>query len=500
LTNYASRPWDYGLANPERVALRCEDDLWTYGRLRERAAAFAGALREQGLAEGERAILIAPTVPEFAVGYYGMLAAGVTLIGMNPMATEFEIDYVLNDAECSLLVAWHECSDAGFEAAKAGGIPVWELGPGAATLPAAPLDGPVPRDDEDTAVILYTSGTTGSPKGAELTHRNLATCSDAFAEALEITADDVFATALPLFHIFGGSTIMGTALMSGASVELLPRFTADAALRLLSNGRVTIFMGVPTMFNAMLQEPFEGADFSRVRLCSTGGAPFPEEILRGFKERFGIEVKEGYGLTETTASGTFSGLHRPRKAGHAGYPLPGMEVGIVGPDGERLPAGEVGEVVIRGPQVMKGYFRRPEATAEVLRDGWFHTGDLGSLDVDGDLRIVGRSKDLIIRGGYNVYPQEVEQALYEHPLVVEAAVLGIEDEHLGEEIVAVLTLRDGVEGDPEEVYGWAKERLSAYKVPRLFQFVEALPKGTTGKILKQEIELENLRSGRPARA
>jgi long-chain acyl-CoA synthetase len=499
MTNFANGPWERGLSNPEWPALRCGEDRWTYGRLRERIADFAGALRDQGIGSGHRVILIAPTVPEFAVGYFGILAAGATAIGMNPMATPFEIDYVLEDAEVSLVVAWHECAGAGATAAAARGIPSWELGPGAERSTLAPLEGPVGRDGEETAVILYTSGTTGNPKGAELTHANLAACSETFGGSFEITPEDVFGTGLPLFHVYGGSVILGTAMLLGASVELLPRFDAGDALRLISSGRVTIFMGVPTMFNAMLREPFEGADFSGLRFCSTGGAPLPLQVLSAFEERFGIVILEGYGLTETTAAGTFNGLHRERKPGYAGIALPGMETRIIDGDGAELPRGEIGEVVIRGPQVMKGYYGRPEATAEAIRDGWFHTGDLGEMDDDGDLRIVDRVKDLVIRGGYNVYPQEVEQVLYQHPDVVEAAVLGVPDDHFGEEIVAVLTLREGAPEEASVFYEWAKERLSAYKVPRRFQFVDALPKGTTGKILKRKIVLDDLRDGRPVR-
>jgi long-chain acyl-CoA synthetase len=501
MTNFANGPWEWGLSNPERAALRCgDDDRWTYGRLQERIAEFAGALREAGVGPDHRVILIAPTVPEFAVAYFGILAAGATAVGMNPMATPFEIDYVLEDAEVSLLVAWHECADAGASAAASRGIPCWEIEPGAERKATAPLEEPVERGGEETAVILYTSGTTGSPKGAELTHANLAASSGMFGEAFELTADDVFGTALPLFHVFGGSVILGTALLHGASVDLLPRFKADDALRLITSGRLTIFQGVPTMYNAMLQEPFENADFSSLRFCSTGGAALPTQVLSAFEERFGVVILEGYGLTETTAAGTFTGLHRPRKPGYSGIAAPGMEVRIVDPAGAELPRGGIGEVIVRGPQIMKGYYGRPEATAEAIRDGWFHSGDLGTMDADGDVRIVDRVKDLVIRGGYNVYPQEVEQVLYVHPDVVEAAVLGVEDEHFGEEIVAVLALREGAAEDPGAFYEWAKQRLSAYKVPRRFQFVESLPKGTTGKILKRKIVLDDLRDGRPARA
>jgi len=500
MTNFADSLWGYADSAARRPALRCGEDLWTYGRLREGIAGFAGALREQGLGPGQRAILIAPTVPEFAVAYYGMLTAGVAVVAMNPMATTREIEYVLDDAECSLLVAWHESAAASGAVASERGVPFWRLCSGGSGVPeGSPVSSPHAGDGEDTAVILYTSGTTGNPKGAELTHANLYACGNAFSEAFEISANDVFATALPLFHVFGGSVIMGTALMNGAVVELLPRFEAAQALRTISAGGVTVFFGVPTMMNALLHEEFDDPDFSSLRFCSTGGAPLPEEVLRAFQERFGVPLLEGYALTETTGAGTFSGLHRPRKVGFAGVPLPGVEVRVVGPEGGEVLSGEIGEVLLRGPMLMKGYYGNPEATEKTIRDGWLYSGDLGSQDADGDLRIVDRKKDMVIRGGYNVYPLEVEQVLYMHPDVVEAAVVGVADEHFGEEIAVAVVVRPGSELDAGTLYGWLRERLSAYKVPRLFQFADELPKGTTGKILKRQLSLENLVDGRTAR-
>jgi long-chain acyl-CoA synthetase len=501
MTNFAGYPWRHGDATPEQVAFRCGESIWTYGQLQEAMARLAGAVRARGVGPGDRVLLVGPTVPEFAVAFYALQAAGVAVVAMNPMATASELDYILGDADCSLAVVWEECLGPAAEAAAARSVELWPLTAGVQGLPIAPpLTAPHDCHDDDTAVILYTSGTTGRPKGAELTHANLISCAQTFTDVLEVSSEDTFGTALPLSHVFGSMSMMGTAMMNGASMFLLPRFRPVEALEMISGGRVSIFAGVPTMYNALLQHATEWSDFSRLRFCCSGGASLPTDVLRAFKERFGVVILEGYALTETTAAATFNGLHRQRKPGFVGVPLPGMQVRVVDPAGAELGPDLVGEVIIRGPQVMKGYYGRPEATAETLRDGWLYTGDLGLKDVDGDLRIVDRKKDLIIRGGYNVYPQEVEQVLYEHPDVVEVAVVGVKDAHLGEEVAAVVVLKSGAQTDPHALNAWAKTRLSAYKVPRLFRFSPALPQGATGKILKRGMDegsFLDVRTGSP---
>ncbi len=495
MTNVAEFPWTQADTTPERIALRCADEQWSYARLRERIAAVGGALQAAGVAPGDRVLLVAPSVPEFAAAYYGIHAAGAIVVAVNPMATHFEIDHVVADAGCSHALAWHECSDVAKVSAEIAEIPLWRLRPGLEELPGgAPLAAAEPKAGEDVAVILYTSGTTGRPKGAELTHGNITACADAFVEVLRATPDDRFGTALPLFHIFGGAVIMGTAMRIGASLSLLPKFGALETIEMIASDEVTVFAGVPTMYNAILQasEAIDRSALATLRLCASGGASLPEEVLRAFADRLGVTILEGYGMTETTGAATFNGLGRERKPGMVGLPLPGMAVKVVDAEGTELPIGEVGEVLFCGPVVMRGYRNRPEATAETVVDGWIHTGDLGTIDADGDLRIVDRKKDLIIRGGYNVYPREVEEVLYEHPDIVEVAVVGVPHDHYGEEVAAVVALRPGLDGDPVALRAWAKERLSAYKAPRLFSFVDVLPKGPTGKILKREIDRDAL--------
>jgi long-chain acyl-CoA synthetase len=352
---------------------------------------------------------------------------------------------------------------------------------------------PAPREAGDTAVILYTSGTTGSPKGAQITERNLRACAEAFEDVLELGEADRFATALPLFHIFGQAVVLGSSLLAGASVTLQARFDPVALIDLLRRDRITMLAGVPTMYSAMVGAASDAGpeDFAGLRLAASGGASLPAEIIRRFEERYGCAILEGYGLTESTGAATFNGLHRRRKVGSVGIPLPGSEVRIVGEGGEMRAEGEIGEILVKGPIVMKGYWNRAEATAQTLRDGWLHTGDLGRQDADGDVQIVDRLKELIVRGGYNVYPREVEEVLYAHPDIAEAAVLGVPDEHLGEEVGAAVVLRPGAVGDPQALRSWAKERLSAYKVPHLLAFCDELPKGPSGKVLKRAINLDS---------
>jgi long-chain acyl-CoA synthetase len=503
MSNAAQAAWEHGIADPERVAIRGTGDPWTYGRLRERAGTVAALLRQAGVGPGDRVLLVAPSVPEFAGAYYGIHAAGAVAVTANTMSTRPELEYVGGDAGVSLVLGWHEVTPAPAEAAAALGVPFWSLTPELADLTAdAPLDAPHATDESDNAVILYTSGTTGRPKGAQLTHGNLIACAEIFSEVLEVTPEDRMGTALPLFHVFGQAVVMGTTLRAGGSLSILPRFDAVDLLDMLRRDRLTMMSGVPTMWNALLHAPAgenDREDFASLRLAASGGAAMPAEVMNAFEQRFGCVILEGYGLSETTGAATFNGLHRERKASCVGIALPRCEVEVRGADGAEVPTGEVGEVHIRGPVVMSGYWNRPDATADVLdADGWLKTGDLGTEDADGDIRIVDRKKDLIIRGGYNVYPREVEEVLYEHPDVVEVAVIGVPDEHFGEEVAAVVALRPGAEWDAPTFRAWAKERLSAYKVPRLFQVMDALPKGPTGKILKRAIDAEGVRAASQA--
>jgi long-chain acyl-CoA synthetase len=479
--------------NPEHVALRSAQSSWTYAQLRDAALAYAEALRKQGIGPGGRVLLIAPTVPEFVIAYLGIQALGGVVVPVNTMSTRPELEYFIGDAGCSLVVAWHELGPAAAEAAAMHGVPHWSLTEGARVAGDEILSVVCDRAPDHAAVILFTSGTTGRPKGAELTVGNLLSAGEISARLNGTNPEDRVGTGLPLFHVFGQAAVLMSALTGGATVSLLSRFSGEAMLDVLRRDRLTIMCGVPTMWNAMLHSAGDAtaADFAQLRLAVSGGASLPAEIARAFQEKFGCTLLEGYGLTETTAIATFSGATAP--PGTVGGAVFDTEVQIRDLAGQPVGPNTAGEVYIKGSTVMRGYHNRPEATADVLSvDGWLRTGDIGEMDAEGNLRIVDRAKDLIIRGGYNVYPSEVEAVLYEHPDIVEAAVVGIPHEHYGEEVAAVVVVRPGSRQDGPAITAWSRERLSAYKIPRVVQFVDELPKGSTGKLLKRAIDREPL--------
>jgi long-chain acyl-CoA synthetase len=354
----------------------------------------------------------------------------------------------------------------------------------------SPIEEIVERTGDDTAVILYTSGTTGRPKGAELTHANLSTNTEVFAtDLVGVGPADVIFGGLPLFHSFGQTCGLNAAVRAGACLTLVARFAPDQVFEVLARDRVTIFEGVPTMYVALLGANPDGRDLSALRVCVSGGAALPVEVMRGFEEAFGCVILEGYGLSETSPVASFNHPDRVRKPGSIGTPVRGVRMRVVDESGRDVPAGTVGEIAIQGHNVMKGYWRRTEATAEAIPDGWFRSGDLARVDDDGYFFIVDRRKDLIIRGGYNVYPREIEELLYEHPAVAEAAVLGFPDAALGEEIGAAVVLKPGATVTPQEIQAFVKGQVAAYKYPRKVWLLAALPKGPTGKVLKREIRL-----------
>jgi long-chain acyl-CoA synthetase len=480
-------------ADPDHIAVRGAQRSWTYAQLRDAALAYARALRTQGIGPGDRVLLIAPTVPEFVIAYLGIVALGAVVVPVNTMSTRAELEYFIGDAGCSLVVAWHELGPAAAEAAAAQGIPYCSLTEGAQVAGEDILGAVCNRTSDDVAVIVFTSGTTGRPKGAELTVGNLLSAGDIVARLCDITPDDRLGTGLPLFHGYGQIVVLMSALTAGATVSLLTRFTATAMLDMLRRDRLTIMCGVPTMWNAMLHDAGDAstADFAELRLAVSGGASLPAEVARAFQQKFGCSLLEGYALTETTAVATLSDAAAP--PGTVGRAAFDTQIEIRETTGRPVGPNTAGEVYVKGPTVMRGYHNRPEATSEVLSaDGWLRTGDIGELDDAGNLRIVGRAKDLIIRGGYNVYPSEVEAVLYEHPDIVEAAVVGIPHPHYGEQVAAVVVVRPGSPQDGPAITAWSRERLSAYKIPRVVQFVDELPKGSTGKILKRAIDREPL--------
>jgi long-chain acyl-CoA synthetase len=480
----------------DRPALRLNDRSVRYAELDRTARSVATSLRERGIAPGDKVALLIPNVPEFTTAYFGILYAGCTVVPINVLAAPQEVTYFLGDSETRLLIAHPFFAAAARQGASDAGVPVvWtsaetEAGESfEAMLSAAPAERVHATSAEDTAVILYTSGTTGRPKGAELTHSNLfLNCAVVIPRLVPIDAQQVALAALPLFHSFGQTCIQNASIAVGGCFTLLPRFAPEEALAIMQRDRVTLFAGVPTMYFGLLHHPgVEKFDLSSLRHCMTGGAAMPVEVLKAFEEKHGVPVLEGYGLSETSPVASFNLPDRPRVAGTIGWPVWGVEMSILDPEDRELPAGEVGEIAIRGHNVMKGYWKRPEATKEALRNGWFHSGDLGARDDEGRYRIVDRKKDMIIRGGFNVYPREVEEILYAHPDIVEAAVLGVPHPSHGEEVKAIVVRREAASLGDTDVIQYCKARLAAYKYPRLVEFRAELPKGPTGKILKREL-------------
>ena len=479
-------------AHGDRTAVKLDDFDMDYASLDVGSQLVAGWLGELGVVPGDRVGLMLPNLPQFPVLYHGILRAGAVVVPMNPLFKSREVEYYLTDSGAKALFAWEGVDAEARSGADAAGttyIPVSTTGFAAELAGHAPVPGVVDRDADDTAVILYTSGTTGKPKGAELTHSNLMSNVDVAVALFDGGPGDVIFGGLPLFHSFGQTCGLNSAVAVGASLTLIPRFEPTKALEVLARDHVTVLQAVPTMYIALLNQPDHGDyDTSSLRLCVSGGASLPVEVLRGFERDFGGAILEGYGLSETSPVASFNHPDRERKPGSIGTPIAGVEMRLVTPDWTEVAEGEVGEIAIKGPNVMKGYWQRPEATAEVIRDDWFRTGDLATRDADGYYFIVDRVKDMIIRGGFNIYPREIEEVLYEHPAVAEAAVVGIPDDVMGEEVGAAVTLKPGAEATADELRDFVKERVAAYKYPRVIWFEpQGLPKGPTGKILKREI-------------
>jgi long-chain acyl-CoA synthetase len=476
----------------DRPALRQGDTVLSYTQLDEITSQMAGLLRSRGVKPGDRVALMLPNVMTFPVIYYGVLRAGGVVVPMNPLLKSREVSFYLGDSGAKTIFAFADVADEASKGAADAGADCVVVTPGefeASIVGETPEPDVVGRDGTDTVLILYTSGTTGKPKGAELTHDNMSRNAAAATRVFMVGSDDVIFGGLPLFHSFGQTCGLNVAVHAGACLTLLPRFSPAAALEILQRDRVTVMEGVPTMYVALLQHPGrEAFDTSPLRLCVSGGAALPVEVLRGFEAAFDTIVLEGYGLSETSPVASFNHPDRERKPGSIGTPIEGVEFRLIDDEWRDVPEGDTGEIAIRGHNVMKGYWNRPDDTNEAIRDGWFRTGDVARRDKDGYYFIVDRKKDVIIRGGFNVYPREIEEVLYEHPAVVEAAVIGLPHPTHGEEVAATVALKPGTSATADELREYVKDRVAAYKYPRHVWIVEELPKGPTGKILKREIK------------
>jgi long-chain acyl-CoA synthetase len=501
---------------PHRIAITCGTQQITYAELDARATRVAEGLASIGISPGDRVLLSCPNVAWFPIAYFGILKAGAIVVPINVLLKPREIAYHLRDSGARAMVAFEgtaelpiaamaraACDEAGCES-----LIVMPLDPARPpTVPAMSMLAlmehdagtfvPPPREINDTAVILYTSGTTGQPKGAELTNANMVTNAivsfDMFAPALEpANMQSAALITLPLFHSTAQTCQMNAGLYGGMRLILHPRFHPTAVLDSFARDRIAVWIAVPTMYWAVLEHARSTAEdlsatASSLRVCVSGGAPMPLEVLRGFEAAFKVRILEGYGLSETAPVLSFNQLHRPSKPGTVGLPIFGVEIRCVDEQDHPMPRGTRGEVVARGPNVMKGYYGRPAETAEALRGGWFHTGDIGVIDDDGYLAIVDRKKDMILRGGFNVYPREIEEVLMAHPGVALCAVVGVPDERLGEEIKAVVVRRPATAVTEAELIAWAREQVAAYKYPRQVEFRDSLPTNATGKILKREL-------------
>jgi long-chain acyl-CoA synthetase len=498
-------------AHPDKVAVRFEGLDLSYRQIDELSNQVAEQLHRAGIGRDDAVGLMLPNVPQFVIAYFGILKAGARVVPMNVLLKAPEVAHYLSDSDAKAFIAWIDVAAEAVRGAAGSAVQTtWVAGLPGQEVPAGthPFDELLRGDPrfefvntaaDDVAVLLYTSGTTGRPKGAELTHFQLFQNCDIAGRLFGVRDDDVVVAVLPLFHVFGLSSVMNVAVRYGGTMTLVPRFDPAKVLEVVQRDRATIFSGVPTMFHALLHHPkVDDYDHSSLRVCNSGGASIPGEVLRGFEEKFGVVILEGYGLSETASAACFNRSVEERRVLSIGKPIYGVEVRVVDEDGKELAAGSdnVGEIVIRGHNVMKGYYKNPEATAEAFKGGWFHTGDMGYRDDEGFFFIVDRKKELIIRGGYNVYPREVEEVLYAHPAVAEAAVIGVPDQRLGEEVAAIVVLRPGAQASEQEIIDWTRERVAAYKHPRSVRFVDALPKGPTGKVLKKELKVAPAPAGR----
>jgi long-chain acyl-CoA synthetase len=491
---------------PDKPAAILGDTSLDYETLHAYAQRLAGALSTLGIRRGEHVALLLPNVPHFTIAYYAAHYLGVPVVPLNVLLTADEIAYHLADSDAVALIAWEgflEPAKAGFariEGCRHLIVARADLtdtnAPEGAHDMAALIAGGEPITDlpdtmpDDTAVILYTSGTTGRPKGAELSHFNLFyNAKYQSTELVPLGSKTVGLVVLPLFHIFGQTCLQNGIINVGGTMVLLPRFEPTAALELMQKHRVTYFGGVPTMYFALLHHPeADRFDLSSLEFCVSGGSAMPVEVMHAFDAKYKVNVLEGYGLSETSPVASFSTLDRPKKPGSIGLPIRGVEMKLVDDAGHTVTEPMVpGEICIKGHNVMKGYYKRPEATAEVIKNGWFSTGDVAHRDADGYYFIVDRKKDMIIRGGYNVYPREIEEVLYAHPSVLECAVIGVSHPSHGEEVKAVIALKPGTTATNADITAYCKERLAAYKYPRIIEFRDTLPKTATGKILKREL-------------
>lgn len=481
---------------PDKYAYIFEDRSVTYKELNQQVNQLATGLSAQGIGKGDGVALLLGNSPEFVIAYYGILRLGAFVVPINPMFTKGEISYILANSQVKAVIAHVSLEPKLSELTEKSKNKTcviytdakdqewtWER---LMETSNPDFESPFTHQD-DLAVILYTSGTTGKPKGAMLSHQNLASNAESVSQLMELNEDDRIVAVLPMFHVFCMTVCLNDSIACGATVIIIPRFSPREVVRTIREKQATVFVGVPTMYNFIFQLPEATAeDFSSIRFCISGGASIPIELLQKFQNKFSVSILEGYGLSETSPIVAINPLRGTRKPGSIGLDIPGVKSKVVNEDGNELPRGEVGELVVQGPNVMKGYLGMPEATSAALIDGWLYTGDLAEIDEEGYIYIVDRKKDIIIVGGYNVYPREVEEVLYQHPSVVEASVVGIPDEGYGEIVKAYVVVKNE-QITMDDMIHFCQDKLVKYKLPRQVEFLKELPKNSTGKILRREL-------------
>ncbi|BAU53989.1 long-chain-fatty-acid--CoA ligase [Mucilaginibacter gotjawali] len=497
---------------PVKPAFTFMDTSLTYSQVNGYANQVANGLRAIGIRAGDKVALGCPNLPYFPIVYFGILKAGAVVVPLNVLLKKEEIEYHLRDSDAKAYFCFAGTNDfpmgeTGYAAfnkvtgcenfimimpkpGMASGIE------GVTTLSDFMADQPASFEmhqtsAEDTCVIIYTSGTTGQPKGAELTHSNLLLNAIAICDQMDNDEDDIALIVLPLFHIFGMTVMMNAGVYKGRSGVMLIRFDAESVFEAMQKHKVTLFAGVPTMYWGLLNYTDPKFDYESIaktlKVCCSGGASLPVKVLQDFEKRFNVPIVEGYGMSEGSPVVTFNQLKTIRKPGSIGKPFWGVEVKLVDDDGAEVPIGEKGELLYRGHNVMKGYYKKPEETQKALKNGWMHSGDIAIKDEDGFFYIVDRTKDMIIRGGMKIYPREVEELMIKHEAVSLVAVVGTPHDEKGEEVKAFVVLKGGYTISEAELIAWTKERIASYKYPRNVEFIDALPMNATGKILKREL-------------
>ncbi|MDE5415065.1 long-chain-fatty-acid--CoA ligase [Alkalihalobacterium chitinilyticum] len=481
--------------NPDKEAYIFLNESTTYRELHQKVNQFAHSLSQQGIEKGDTVALLLGNTPEFVVAYYGTICAGATVVPVNPTFTAREIEYILTNSKAKGVIA-----DASLH------TPLTEVRQKVSSVDFVVYTKPVESElafesfidndvqnfngpvveENDVAVILYTSGTTGAPKGVMLTHKNLQSNAEAVKDLFEMTAEDRVVTVLPIFHVFCMTVCFNAPILSGSTMILLPKFSPQEVVETFVKEQATVFAGVPTMFNFLLQIPTTKEQFSSLRICISGGSSLPVAVLNKFQEHSGIQIQEGYGLSEAAPVTAFNPLRGVCKPGSIGVNIPYVENKVVDPEGEEVPRGEVGELIVKGPNVMKGYLGMPEETARSIKDGWLYTGDMATMDEEGYIYIVDRKKDMIIVGGYNVYPREIEEVLYDHADIVEVAVIGVPDESYGESVKAFVVSKNETLTE-SDLKNYLADKLVKYKRPQYIEFLSELPKNTTGKILRKNL-------------